>query len=104
MITTEKAYDMLPHMVDIFDKLEVKEYGTKRAKKVKDSKELGIDILKYVVKNSGKVKEEFFQVVAIAQDKTVEEVKKQGLMTTINTVKEIFKDDELMDFFKSAME
>lgn len=110
MITSEQAFDMLPYAVDIFDKLSIKEYAQKQAKKAKGKTDeekqenLGMDIVKYIIKNSGKVKEEFFNMVAIAEYKKVEEVKKQGIVKTIKIFEEIFNDTELMDFFRRAMQ
>ncbi|OIJ12656.1 hypothetical protein BKP37_12700 [Anaerobacillus alkalilacustris] len=111
MIESEKGFDMLPYMVDIFDKLKLKEYIKKnfirdvKGKNVDNLQiESGIDLFSYVLKNSPKIKEEFFNIVAIAEDKKIEEVKKQPLIRTISTIKEIFSNKELTDFFKQAMQ
>jgi hypothetical protein len=113
MITSEQAFDMLPYVGEIFDKLEIPSYinsqkkilTVKKGQNVNDIQEkIGIGITVYVVKNCNKVKEEFFNVVAIAKGKSIEEVKQQGLVETIKTFKEIFQDPELMGFFKTAMQ
>lgn len=113
-ISTEKAFDMLPHALDIFEKLDVQSYGKKKAEEYKKKHpekeltdmqaEIGIDILKHVVKNSKKVKEEFFSLVAIASDVDIETAKKRPLSESINVLKEVFMDKELMDFFTAAMQ
>lgn len=108
MIETEKVYDMLPSVVTIYDKLDIDGYRKRTAAKNKDKKDLdpksiGIDLFKYILKNSGKVKEEVFDVVAIFEGITSEEVRKQNFMTTINSLKEIFSDKETTDFLASAM-
>lgn len=109
MISTEKVYDMLPTVVGLYDKLDIEEYLKKirkenKNKKNVDSKIIGIDMFKYILKNSSKVKEEVFGIVAIFEEKTVEEIKSQNFMLTINTLKEIFEDKETTDFLKQAME
>lgn len=109
MINSEKAFDMLPSVVDIYDKLDLDGYRKKIAEENKGKKDisnetLGIDLFKYVLKNSGKVKEEVFEIVAIFEEMPIEEVKAQSFMKTINTIKGIFSDQETTDFFKSAMQ
>lgn len=109
MINSEQAFDMLPYAVEIYEKLDIESYRRKsitkhKGKKDIDTEKVGLDVLLYIVKNSGKVKEEFFNVVAIADKKAVEEVKQQSLAKTVATFKAIFTDKELMDFFKTAMQ
>ena len=107
MISTEKVFDMLPSVVDLYDKLELDEYRKKIAEENKgkplDQMSAGINLFKFVLKNSAKVKAEVFEIVAIFEDKTVEEIKAQNFMLTMKTFKEIFTDKEAMDLFKSAM-
>jgi len=114
LISTEKAFDMLPYAVDIFEKLDIQNYGIKKAQEYKKKypdknrteiqRELGIELIKYVLKNSQKVKEEFFNIVALAADIDIETAKKRPFTESIQTFKEIFMDGELMDFFNSAMQ
>lgn len=106
---TEKALDMLPHAVDIFEKLDVMAQGKKIAAKYKGKKkvdplEVGIQVTAFILKNAPKVKTEILSIVAIAEDKTIEEVKKQSLVKTFTTFKSLVRDPELLDFFKSAMQ
>lgn len=107
MITTSQAFDMLPAVVDLYDKLAIDVYMEKMAEKNKgkklDEKSLGINLFKFVLKNSSKVKDEVFEIVAVFEEKTVEEVKAQNFMLTISTFKEIFTDKEAVSFFKSAI-
>lgn len=109
MINSEQAFDMLPHVVDIYEKLDMDSYRRKMVLKYKDKEnvdanKVGLEVTFYIVRNSSKVKEEFFSVVAIAEKKSVEEVKAQSLAKTISTFKNVFTDKELMDFFKTAMQ
>lgn len=107
-ISSEQAFDMLPYAVDIFEKLDLKGYRKKIKEKYKgkqkvDVDRIGIDSVIYIVKNSSKIKEEFFSIVAIAENKTVEQVKSQSPIETVKVFKEIFENNELMVFFKQAM-
>lgn len=105
MISSEKAFDLLPYIMDLYDKLELNEQiKTINADSKGKSKEaLGKELVKYAMKNSCKVKEEFFYIVAILQDKDVNEVKKQNFMEAILSIKSLFSDKESMSFFINAM-
>lgn len=108
MVSTNKVFDMLPSVVVIYDKLDIDGYRKKiaaenKGKKNVNNEVLGVDLFKYILKNSGKIKEEVFEIVAIFEDKTIDEVKAQSFMTTINTVKDIFQDKETTDFLAQAM-
>jgi len=105
MITSEKAFDLLPVMTDVFDKLNLKEYisDLQKNSKGKDKEAVGMEVFKYVLKNSSKIKEEFFSIVAVIQDKTPEEIKKQNIIETFNSCKKLFTEKEFMSFFSSAM-
>ena len=112
MISSEKLFDMLPTTVIIYDKLDLDAYrlkiGEENKKRSKEKKwstrDFGISIAKYVLKNSQKVKEELFEMVSIMQEITLEEAKAQGPLKMINTLKEVFTDKEATDFFKQAIE
>ena len=107
MISTSKAFDMLPSVVDLYDKLEIETYRKKMAEKNKgkklDQTTEGIDLFKFVLKNSGKVKNEVFEIVAVFEEKPVEEVRAQNFMITINSFKAIFSDKEAVGFFTQAI-
>jgi hypothetical protein len=109
LFSTEKAFDALPSVVLLYDKLDLDAYRKKIATKSKDKDDidkeaLGIDLFKYVLKNSSKIKEEVFEIVSIFEDKTVEEIKAQSFIKTIKTIKDIFTDKEATDFLKQAMQ
>ncbi|NOU63178.1 hypothetical protein GC096_03845 [Paenibacillus sp. LMG 31461] len=107
-ITSEQALDMLPLVVDLYEKLEIDDYRKKLAEDNKgkrvDKTSVGIDLFKHIFKNSGKAKEEVFGIVAAVERKTVEDVKKQNFIVTLTSFKAIFTDKELIDFFKQAMQ
>lgn len=106
-VNTERAFDALPHVVEIYEKLEMDKYIKKERVKNKGKKvdeiNVGIDLFKHVLKNLNKAKEEVFEVVAVFEDKSVEEVKKQPLTKTLGSIKKLFGDEDLLGFFKSAM-
>jgi len=109
MFSTEKAFDMLPSVVVMYDKLDLDKYRKELTEKSKGKKDvdtnaIGIDLFKHVLKNSAKVKDEVFEIVSVFEEKTVEEVKAQSFMKTLNTIKEIFSDAEATDFLKQAMQ
>jgi len=116
-ISTEKVYDMLPMITEIYDKLDIDTYRAGEAAKAQakadadptgetkaDSTGLGIGLFKYVLTNSAEVKDEMFQIVSVFQGKTIDEVKAQSLGLTISALKEIFTDKEAVDLFKSAVQ
>jgi len=112
-ISTEKAFDMLPFVVEIIDKLDIKTEGKRIAMRLKEADpekagddlkyEIGIEIIMYVGKNMKKVKEDFFGLVAVASDVDIETAKARPLSESIKILKDIFMDKELMDFFTTAM-
>ena len=109
IFSTEKAFDMLPTVVVLYEKLDLDGYRKQLAKENKGKKDvnntlLGIDLFKHVLKNSAKIKEEIFEIVSIFEDKTIEEVKAQSFGKTINTVKDIFTDKDATELFKSAIQ
>ena len=104
-ITTEKAFDLLPAVAEIIEKLDLKKYITEnQTKNEKQLEQKGLDLVLHIIKNTGTIKTEVFEVLAIVQDTTVEEVKSQPASKTIKQFKELLSDKELMSFFKSAVQ
>lgn len=109
MLSTEKAFDILPAISDIYEKIDiadfVKDYRAKQSDDTEQNKVIaGLDLFSFIFKQSSKVKEEFFTIVAIVEDKKIEEVKEQPFIHTIKTIKELFTDEEMNDFFRQAMQ
>jgi hypothetical protein len=50
-----------------------------------------------------KRKADMFGILAALNDKTAEEIGKQNILATMKQVRDIVKDKELMDFFKSCV-
>lgn len=111
MISSEKAFDILPFVADIYYKIEIerhlKDYQSKNDKNL-DLENLklfeGLNIFAFILKNSSKFKDEFFNIVAIIEDKELAEVKAQSPTATLKSIKELFANKELTDFFKEAMQ
>lgn len=104
-ITNDMAFDMLPYVMDGYEKIDINKcLKDKKFLKITDAKTRGNEIMKYTVKNMGKVKEEVYNIVAIIEGKEVEEIAKQNFFDTIKAIKELSKDKKLIDFFKTAIE
>jgi len=112
MISTDKAMDMLPYVVDILDKLDTKQYilqnkelfdMSNKAKALEKVKDKGFDFLKFILKNAGKVKEEVYHCLSIIQETTVEEIRAQSFGKTFLQFKKLLEDDDLLAFFGGAM-
>jgi len=112
IISTEKAFDILPYAVSIIEKLDMKGYilqnkelinteDKDKVNKIMDEK--GFDFVMHILKNTSKVKTEVFDIIAVVQDKSVNEVKSQPINITINLFKTLLQDTELMRFFKLAV-
>lgn len=49
-----------------------------------------------------KRKPDVFGILAVLNDKTQEEIKMQNILVTMSQVREVIKDKEFMDFFRSC--
>lgn len=108
IITTEKAFDVLPFVGDIADKLKLADEVEKMTKKFNNNKtgqmSAGIQLSTFVIRNIGKVKKEVFEILSIIDNKTTKEIREQDIQVTIKRVMELVTDAKLMELFKSAME
>lgn len=111
-ISTEKASDVLceiaPYAVNIVTDEELVEelksavefsMANTMAEKIALCVEKIAKILPIILK---KRKNDLFGILAALNDKTIDEIKKQNILKTMSQVKEIAKDKELLDFFKSC--
>lgn len=117
MISTEQAFDIIPQMCTIYEKVNVKAFikdhkiknkktGKKALDEVDEDVEMvtvGLDLFAYILKQLPRVKKEVFEIMASLEGITVEKAKKQPLTKTLSTFKELFTNKELVDFFKQAM-
>lgn len=103
MISTEQAFDILPYVAEIYEKINIDKFRDKHIKKGMTQKQAGIKLF-ILCKESKKIKKEVFEIDSILEGISIEEAKKNELIKTLNNLKEIFTDKDLLDFFKSAME
>lgn len=97
-MNTEKALSILPIVGEIFDKVDLKKLTVKS----KDEMGAGLEGFTYVLKNATKIQDELIEIVAILEDSTIEEVRKQPFTKTIKTIKDSISAEDI-DFFRSAM-
>ncbi len=102
MINSEKVFDLLPWMIEIFEKLDLQKFI--ESNKDKDANALGTAVIFHICKNSKKVKKEFFTAISILNDISFDEACKLPLGELIATLKELGKDPELLNFFKLAVQ
>ena len=110
MLSTEKAFEIVPYFSDIYEKLEVKKFIETNQITIKEDDDfkvmmlgIGLDIGNHILKNFGKIKDEIYIIVSIIDDIEVEEVKKQSFVKTLNTFKDLFKDKDTVDFLSSVV-
>lgn len=105
MITTDKALDLVPYMVDIYDKLD-NDLLDKTVRKGSNT-EVGKKVFVTILKNINKFKAEIYGMVAVVTDTTPDEVSKQNIVKTLKVFRDIytdiFQDPDMSDFFGSAV-
>lgn len=74
----------------------------KAAEKTAIQKDFGMRVIHLLVRKVYKAKKEVNNLIANVLEKKVEEVQKMPITETINILKNILKEDGVMDFFKSA--
>ena len=110
-VSTDKAADVLceiaPYAINIFSDEELME-ELKSALDMKDANTMAEKIAIISGKLSNivsillkKRKADLFGIVGALNDKTAEEVGKQNFLVTMKQIRDISKDKELVDFFKS---
>ena len=80
---------------EIADKMDIK-----LDVKGKSQEEIGVDLMLFLIKKSHKAKDEIKQLVATLTEKTIEEVSKMSPKELVTSIKEILKQDGVLDFFK----
>jgi len=88
--------------------LEKEMYSSKKVKD-KDSNEdetnrqLGLDIAFVIIENMDAAENEIFELLASVSDKTVNEIRELELSELIAMIRDIFVENDLASFFKSAV-
>lgn len=105
-LTTEKTLELMPTMIDIYDKLDMGEYIKKVRKENKGitNEKAAEKALKYIGRNTPKIIPEVIEVVAAVQGDSSDEVKKQSPIKTIKVFMDLLHDPEVSGFFDSATE
>lgn len=111
-ISTEKAMDVLceltPYVTNIVmdetllaelkEAIDFKEANTMAEKMALTARKI-TKIIPILLKNR---KNDVFGIVGVLNNKTVEEIAKQNIIVTMKQIRDIAKDKELLDFFKSC--
>ena len=112
-MTTDQAMDTLceitPHISDIITDEDLvseikkkmkKEEGTTKADVIRFAVEKITNIVPILLK---KRKESVYAIVAAVNQTDIDTVKNQNIIKTMIEIREIAKDDDLMDFVKSCL-
>lgn len=94
LLRMTKKMGILNDLKGFFKKVDVKD--KKELEKVQE--DIGIDFTVSVISNIDNAEDEFYDVVASIEDKTPEEVRKQDLSITINSIQELFKSGAFKSF------
>lgn len=110
-LSTERATDVLceltPYIANIVEDSELMESlrDAIDTKKVKTKAELiaigagkATKLIPIILKNR---RSDVYGILAVLNEKSVEEIAKQNLLVTMRQIKDVSKDKELVDFFKS---
>lgn len=100
-VAIDKLCNIAPLFADLSEKLandaEFKAFMA--GKKAMTNREFIFKMIPHLLKN---YREEAFNILAVWNDKTVDEVKAQGIGETIAEVKTIFADKDFRSFFSSS--
>lgn len=102
MISTKKAFQIMPFLANILDKIHFKEFFAEVSAEQGEEK-AGIDFTIFLMKNVDKCMGDVCNAVAILEDKELKAVEEQDVFETLDTLNELFKNEKLMAFFGSAM-
>lgn len=89
-----KKMGILNDLKGFFKKVDIKD--KKELEKIQE--QTGIDFAVTVISNMDNAEEEFYDVIASIEDKTPEEVRKQDLNITVNSIQELFKSGAFKSF------
>ena len=113
-LSTERATDVLceltPYVANILSDEELLE----ELKKAVDRKDI-VNKAQWLAVGAEKItkilpillkkrKEDVFGILAVMNEKSIEQIAKQNILVTLKQAKTAFKDKELIDFFKSCMD
>ena len=112
-MTTDRAADVLCELTPYIANIAADEELLAELRKAIDPKEVATkaELLAKGVEKATKIvpiilkkrKADLFGILAALNEKTAEEIGKQNILATMAQVREIVKDKDLMDFFKSCV-
>ena len=111
-MTTDKATDVLCEIAPYFMNIVTDEELVSELKSAIDFKETNT-MAEKIALTVGKIskilpillkkrKTDLFGILGALNEKSVEEIAKQNILKTMSQIKDISKDKELLDFFKSC--
>lgn len=113
-LSTDRATDVLCELTPYIANIVSDEDLLEELKKAVDRKDI-VNKAQWLAVGAEKItkilpillkkrKEDVFGILAVINEKTVEEIAKQNILMTLKQARTAFKDKELIDFFKSCMD
>ena len=113
-LTTDRAADVLCELTPYVANIVSDEDLLTELKKAVDAKDIQ-NKAQYLAIGAEKItkilpillkkrKNDVFGILAVINEKNIEEIAKQNILVTLKQAKTAFKDKELIDFFKSCMD
>ena len=113
-LSTDRAADVLCELTPYIANIVSDEELLEELKKAVDRKDI-INKAQWLAVGAEKItkimpillkkrKEDVFGILAVMNEKSVEQIAKQNILVTLKQAKTAFKDKELIDFFKSCMD
>lgn len=94
-----KMCNVAPYMYDLVTDIRADENLIKDLKENQNNK--AYIVFKFIPKLLQKNPNALYSILGEFSDKTAEEVAKQGIMVTINEIKELLQDEDIKGFFTS---
>lgn len=113
-LSTDRATDVLCELTPYIANIVSDEELLEELKKAVDRKDI-VNKAQWLAVGAEKItkimpillkkrKEDVFGILAVMNEKSVEQIAKQNILVTLKQAKTAFKDKELIDFFKSCMD
>lgn len=104
-INFEDAFTITKMVKKMNIRKEIKECikGAKNSPGESNAESLGIDIALLFVENISSAEKEIYSLFSSLTEKKVEEVKKMGITEVVDTVKELFTNEDMKKVFSTAL-
>ena len=100
-VAIDKLCNIAPVLAELSEKLandaEFKMFMTEKSERT--NRDFLFKVVPHLLKN---YREETFNILAVWEDKTIDEVKSQSFGKTITEIKAIFEDEDFRSFFSSS--